>query len=98
MTVARAPGVAALAATLLLPLLLLLPQEAGGFMLPRQFHHVRQDISFSPDNMLLRFGVKVAPVILMAGSLPDAASAATGGDSISSSAQPTSADDVGLGS
>ncbi|CAN0356817.1 unnamed protein product [Ectocarpus sp. 12 AP-2014] len=34
----------------------------------------------------------------MAGSLPDAASAATGGDSISSSAQPTSADDVGLGS
>ncbi|CAM9635625.1 unnamed protein product [Ectocarpus sp. 13 AM-2016] len=77
---------------------MLLPQEAGGFMLPRQFHHVRQDISFSPDNMLLRFGVKVAPVILMAGSLPDAASAATGGDSISSSAQPTSADDVGLGS
>ncbi|CAN0045970.1 unnamed protein product [Ectocarpus sp. 6 AP-2014] len=96
MMVARAPEVAALAAPLLLPLLL--PQEAGGFMLPRQFHHVQQDVSFSPANMLLRFGVKVAPVILMAGSLPVAASAATAGGSISSSAQPTSADDVGLGS
>ncbi|CAN0190408.1 unnamed protein product [Ectocarpus sp. 4 AP-2014] len=98
MMVARAPEVAALAAPLLLSLLLLLPQEAGGFMLPRQFHHVRQDVSFSPANMLLRFGVKVAPVILMVGSLPVAASAATAGGSISSSAQPTSAGDVGLGS
>lgn len=53
MVVARAPEVAALAAPLLLALLLLLlPQEAGGFMLPRQFHHVRQDVSFSPANML----------------------------------------------
>ncbi|CAB1118486.1 unnamed protein product [Ectocarpus sp. CCAP 1310/34] len=67
-------------------------------MLPRQFHHVRQDVSFSSANMSLRFGVKVAPVILVAGSLPVAASSATAGDSISSSAQPTSADDVGLGS
>ncbi|CAM9748300.1 unnamed protein product [Ectocarpus sp. 8 AP-2014] len=101
MMVARAPEVAALATPLvlpLLPLLLLLPQKAGGFMLPRQFHHVRQDVSFSPANMLLRFRVKVAPVILMADSLPVAASDATVGGSISSSAQPTSADDVGLGS
>ncbi|CAM9910772.1 unnamed protein product, partial [Ectocarpus fasciculatus] len=69
----------------------------------QQFQDMRQDfrnpaICSGVNPLLQRFGDKVAPAVLMTGSIPVSASATTAGSSISSSAQSTSAEGVGLGS